>query len=333
MRGDDDRSTRPGRTAVVTGGAGFLGSWTCGLLLERGWRVVALDSFLSGSPDNVAHLAGDDRFDLVECDVSDGIAVAGPVDLVLHLASPASPVTYLRHPIETLRAGSHGTFHALDLARRTDARFLLASTSEVYGDPEEHPQRETYWGRVNPIGPRSVYDEAKRFSEAATFAHAREGLVNAGAVRIFNSYGPRMAVGDGRVVPTFVDQALRGEPLTVAGDGTQTRSLCFAADTARGLLAAADSGKRGPFNIGNDHEITMMELAKTVLAITGSTSAIEHVALPEDDPRVRCPDLTRTTRELGWAPRVSLEEGLRTTVDWMRSHSPVAVATQPPPST
>jgi dTDP-glucose 4,6-dehydratase len=331
--GADDRLAGRGRTAVVTGGAGFLGSWTCELLLEHDWRVVALDNFISGAVDNVAHLLGDERFELVECDVSESIDLPGRVDLVLHLASPASPRAYLRHPLETLRAGSHGTLNALNLARQHGARFLLASTSEVYGDPEQHPQPETYWGNVNPIGPRSVYDEAKRFSEALTYAHIREGLVDAGVVRIFNSYGPRMGVGDGRVVPTFLSQALQGEPLTVAGDGTQTRSLCFAADTVRGLMTAATSTHSGPFNIGNDDEITVMELAKTVLAITGSSSAIEYVPLPEDDPRLRCPDLTRTRRVLGWAPEVALEEGLRTTVDWVRRIGVVKEPAQPPPST
>jgi dTDP-glucose 4,6-dehydratase len=314
----DEGVSRGRRTAVVTGGAGFLGSWLCELLLDRGWRVVALDNFLSGSPDNVAHLCGQHAFDLVDCDVSEAVDVSGPVDLVLHLASPASPVSYLRHPLDTMRVGSHGTFNALELAREHGARFLLASTSEVYGDPLQHPQTESYWGNVNPIGPRSVYDESKRFAEALTFAHRREGLVDAVVVRIFNSYGPRMAVGDGRVVPTFIAQALRGEPLTVAGDGTQTRSLCFAGDTVRGLLMAAESHHAGPFNIGNPHELTMLELAKTVVGICGSSSAIEHVELPEDDPRVRRPDLTRTAEVLGWQPDVALENGLRRTATWMR---------------
>jgi dTDP-glucose 4,6-dehydratase len=307
-----------GRRAVVTGGAGFLGSWTCELLLGHGWRVVAVDSFLTGAPDNVAHLLDDPAFELVEADVSDALEISGPVDLVLHLASPASPISYLRHPLETMRAGSHGTFNALRLARRNAARFLLASTSEVYGDPQEHPQPESYWGNVNPIGPRSVYDESKRFAEALTFAHRRQELVDAGVVRIFNSYGPRMAVGDGRVVPTFVAQALRGEPLTVAGDGRQTRSLCYALDTARGLLVAASSGLPGPYNIGNPHEVTMLELATSVLETCHSTSSIAHVDLPEDDPRLRRPDLTRTRADLGWEPQVDLYDGLARTVAWMR---------------
>jgi dTDP-glucose 4,6-dehydratase len=312
------RRSGEGRRAVVTGGAGFLGSWVCELLLDCGWQVVAVDSFLTGAPDNVAHLFRQPAFELVEADVSDGIPVSGPVDLVLHLASPASPVSYLRHPLDTMRAGSHGTFNALRLARDHDARFLLASTSEVYGDPEEHPQSESYWGHVNPIGPRSVYDESKRFAEALTFAHRRQGLVDAGVVRIFNTYGPRMSVGDGRVVPTFVSQALAGEPLTVTGDGRQTRSLCYASDTARGLLVAALSGRPGPYNIGNPHEVTMLELATSVLEACRSRSEIVHVELPEDDPKVRRPDMTRTRAHLRWEPEVDLRDGLDRTVAWIR---------------
>jgi dTDP-glucose 4,6-dehydratase len=306
------------RRAVVTGGAGFLGSWLCELLLAEGWDVVCVDNFLTGHPQNVAHLAAEPGFAMVESDVCEDWEVAEPVDLVLHLASAASPVSYLRHPVETLRAGSHGTFNALELARRHGARFLLASTSEVYGDPLEHPQRETYWGNVNPIGPRSVYDESKRYAEALTYAYRRQGIVDGRAVRIFNTYGPRMAVDDGRVVPTFLAQALTDRPITVAGDGRQTRSLCFVTDTTRGLLAAALSERPGPFNIGNDHELTVLELARVVRVVCASASPLVHVPAAQDDPRVRRPDLSRTLEELAWQPRVALDEGLRRTADWLR---------------
>ena len=311
------------RRAVVTGGAGFLGSWLCELLLAEGWQVTCVDNYLTGRPENVAHLHGP-AFRLLECDVSTGLELGGRVDLVFHLASPASPVDYLRHPLETLKASSDGTWNALELARRTGARFLLASTSEVYGDPLEHPQRESYWGNVNPIGPRSVYDEAKRFAEAVTYAHRREGLVDARAVRIFNSYGPRMAVEDGRVVSTFLSQALTGQPLSVAGDGAQTRSLCFASDTVAGLLAAAMSRQPGPFNIGSDHEITVLELADLVREVCGSDAPVVHVELPQDDPRVRRPDLSRTRSQLGWEARVPLLEGLRRTATWLRQSEALA---------
>jgi|tagenome__1003787_1003787.scaffolds.fasta_scaffold20902944_2 dTDP-glucose 4,6-dehydratase len=306
------------RRAVVTGGSGFLGSWLCELLLAEGWGVVCVDNFLTGHADNVAHLVEVSGFRLMESDVCEDWDVREPVDLVLHLASAASPVSYLRHPVATMRAGSHGTLNALELARRHSARFLLASTSEVYGDPLEHPQRESYWGNVNPIGPRSVYDESKRFAEALTYSYRRQRIVDARAVRIFNTYGPRMAVDDGRVVPTFLAQALTGRPITVAGDGRQTRSLCFVTDTTRGLLAAALSDHAGPFNIGNDHELTMLELAETVQAVCGSSSAIVHTRAAQDDPRVRRPDLSRTADQLAWQPRVPLHEGLRRTVDWLR---------------
>jgi dTDP-glucose 4,6-dehydratase len=302
---------------VVTGGAGFVGSWVCEALLAGGAQVVAVDSFLTGSADNLAHLAVDDRLQLVRADVSEALPVDGRVDAVLHLASPASPLHYLAHPTETLRVGSDGTRLALELAERHRARFVLASTSEVYGDPEQHPQPEDYWGNVNPIGPRSVYDEAKRFAEALTYSARREGRVDAGAVRIFNTYGPRMQLDDGRVVPAFLGQALRGEPLTVAGDGTQTRSLCFVEDTVRGILAFTASAEPGPVNLGNDHEITVLELAETVLRLTGSSSEIVFVDRPEDDPMVRCPDLTRARTLLGWGPTVPLEDGLRRTIAWV----------------
>ena len=306
-----------GDRVVVTGGAGFLGSWTCERLLADGAEVVAVDSLLTSRAGNVAHLVDHPRFTFLEQDVSVGLDVDGPVDLVLHLASPASPVHYLRLPIETLQAGSLGTTNALELAARTGARFLLASTSEVYGDPLEHPQRESYWGNVNPIGPRSVYDEAKRFSEALTAAYRRHRGVDAAIARIFNTYGPRMAVDDGRVVPTFAEQALSGRPLTVAGDGSQTRSLCYVEDTADGLLLLAASGCAGPVNIGNDDEISVLDLARTIRELTSSSSSIHFVDLPEDDPRVRRPDLTVARRELGWAPRTPMREGLGRTLQWI----------------
>jgi dTDP-glucose 4,6-dehydratase len=306
-----------GDRVVVTGGAGFLGSWTCERLLADGAEVVAVDSLLTGRRNNVAHLTDDPRFTLLEQDVSRGIDVAGPVDLVMHLASPASPVHYLRLPIETLQVGSLGTTHALDLAERSGARFLLASTSEVYGDPLEHPQRESYWGNVNPIGPRSVYDEAKRFSEALTAAYRRHRGVDTAIARIFNTYGPRMAVDDGRVVPTFAEQAFRGRPLTVAGDGSQTRSLCYVEDTVDGLLRLAASGCAGPVNIGNDEEITVLELAHAVRDLASSSSPIAFVELPEDDPKLRRPDLTVAREQLGWEPSTRMRDGLSRTVRWI----------------
>jgi dTDP-glucose 4,6-dehydratase len=305
-----------GSRVVVTGGAGFVGSWMCERLLAEGAHVWCVDSLLTGSRDNVAHLRSED-FTFVEADVSDGIPVTGPVDLVLHLASLASPVHYHRWPFETLRVGSVGTTNALDLAATHGARFLLASTSEVYGDPLKHPQRESYWGHVNPIGPRSVYDEAKRFSEAVTSAYRRSRGVSTVIARIFNTYGPRMAVADGRVVPTFVQQALDGEPLTVAGDGSQSRSLCYVEDTVEGLLRLALSDCAGPVNIGNDAETTVLELAETIIGLTGSSSSVRYVDLPEDDPRVRRPDLTAARTQLGWTPTTPLEPGLKQTVGWI----------------
>nr|WP_297426367.1 UDP-glucuronic acid decarboxylase family protein [uncultured Actinotalea sp.] len=307
----------PGR-AVVTGGAGFLGSHLCTELVARGWEVVCLDNFLTGSPANVAHLLGEERFQLVRCDVTDFIHVPGDVDLVLHFASPASPVDYLQLPIHTLKVGSIGTGHALGLAKEKGARFLIASTSEVYGDPQEHPQREDYWGHVNPIGPRGVYDEAKRYAEALTTAYRSTHGVDTAIVRIFNTYGPRMRPYDGRAIPTFIRQALAGEPLTVAGDGTQTRSVCYVDDLVRGILALADSGEPGPVNIGNPSERTVLEIARDVVAATGSRSPIRFVERPVDDPTVRRPDTTRARGLLGWEPLVAWEDGLPRTVSWFR---------------
>ncbi|GAA4186307.1 GDP-mannose 4,6-dehydratase [Streptosporangium oxazolinicum] len=305
-----------GRRVVVTGGAGFVGSHLCERLLAEGAEVVCLDNFLTGSPRNVEHLVGLPAFRLVECDVTDLVHVPGAVDLVLHLASAASPVDYLRHPIETLKAGSLGTLHALGLAREKDARLVLASTSEVYGDPLEHPQRETYWGNVNPVGPRSVYDEAKRFAEALTTAYRTRHGVDTAIVRIFNTYGPRMRPYDGRAIPTFVRQALRGEPITVAGDGGQTRSVCYVDDTVEGILALAGGELTGPVNIGNPTELTVLALAETVRRLTGSESPIRFVGRPVDDPEVRRPDISLAVSALGWRPEVDVIEGLRRTVTW-----------------
>ncbi|QCB93727.1 UDP-glucuronic acid decarboxylase family protein [Cellulomonas shaoxiangyii] len=301
---------------VVTGGAGFLGSHLCTALVDRGAHVVALDNFLTGSPANVAHLMDSPRFRLQRCDVTDFVHVPGDVDLVLHFASPASPVDYLQLPIHTLKVGSIGTNHALGLAMEKGARFLLASTSEVYGDPLVHPQPESYWGNVNPVGPRGVYDEAKRYAEALTTAYRSAHGVDTAIVRIFNTYGPRMRPHDGRAIPTFVRQALAGEPLTVAGDGTQTRSVCYVDDLVRGILALADSGHPGPMNIGNPTELSVRRIAEDVVAATGSTSSIEYVERPVDDPQVRRPDTALAERELGWAPAVAWQEGLERTVEW-----------------
>jgi dTDP-glucose 4,6-dehydratase len=303
---------------VVTGGAGFLGSHLCDALRARGDDVVAVDNFLTGSPANIAHLADDVGFALVEADVSVELPVGGAVDAVLHFASAASPPEYLAHPIETLDVGSLGTRHALDLARAHGARFLLASTSEIYGDPLVHPQPESYWGNVNSVGPRSVYDEAKRFAEALTMAYHREFAVDTKIVRIFNTYGPRLSVADGRVVSNFLDQAMRGVPLTVFGDGRQTRSFCFVDDEVRGILALLDSAHVGPMNIGNPGEFTMLELAELVLELTGAGSPLVFEPLPTDDPKQRRPDITLAESVLGWRPEVDLRDGLTRTHDWYR---------------
>jgi dTDP-glucose 4,6-dehydratase len=291
---------------VVTGGAGFLGSHVCDALLRDGARVVCVDDFRTGSRANVPAGVG-----VVAADVSRPLDLLGPVDLVLHLACPASPADYLRMPVDTLRTGGFGTYHALELARRKGARVVIASTSEVYGDPEEHPQRESYWGHVNPIGPRSVYDEAKRFGEAMTVAFRAEHGVDTGIVRIFNTYGPRMRAQDGRMIPTFLRQALAGEPLTVHGDGLQTRSLCYVSDLVRGLLAMARSDHPGPINLGNPAEVTVLDVARKTIEVTGSSSPIRHVESMTDDPRRRRPDISLAASVLHWQPRVPLEEGLR----------------------
>ncbi len=304
------------RRAVVTGGAGFLGSHLCERLLELGIEVVCLDNFLTGTPGNVEHLMEHPAFRLVRCDVTDYVLVPGPVELVLHFASADSPLDYLKMPIETLKVGSLGTLHTLGLAHDKRARYVLASTSEVYGDPQQHPQDEDYWGNVNPVGPRGVYDEAKRFSEALTTAYRTSKGTDTGIVRIFNTYGPRMRPDDGRAIPAFVGQALDGRPLTVAGDGSQTRSICYVDDTVRGILALACSDQPGPVNIGNPDELSMLRLAEWIVELTGSSSGIEFIDLPVDDPKVRRPDTRRAEELLGWRPVVASEDGLRRTVSW-----------------
>ena len=297
-------------TAVVTGGAGFLGSHLCDVLVADGFRVICVDNLETGSLQNVEHLR-DKAFEFVNHDITEHIEIDGSVDFVFHLASPASPIDYLRLPLQTLKVGSYGTHKALGLAKFKRARFLLASTSEVYGDPAVHPQPETYWGNVNPIGPRGVYDEAKRYAEALTMAYHRQQGVDTCIVRIFNTYGTRMRPHDGRAIPTFARQALANEPLTVFGDGSQTRSFCFVEDLIRGLVLLARSGEHMPVNIGNPQELTLLELAEAVIRVVGSKSEIVFEALPIDDPQVRQPDITRARQLLGWEPQVSLEDGLR----------------------
>jgi len=303
-------------TSVVTGGAGFLGSHLCDHLLEQGHQVICVDNLDTGSLENIAHLR-DDAFRFVNQDVVEPIYIDGPVDFVFHLAALASPVDYLRAPLASLKVGSYGTHNALGLAKVKRARFLISSTSEVYGDPQVHPQPETYWGNVNPIGPRGVYDEAKRYAEALTMTYHTQQGVETRIARIFNTYGPRMRRNDGRASVQFLNQAIGGKPLTVYGEGSQTRSLCYVDDLIRGLYALMSSDEHMPVNIGNpDHEVTMLELAQTVIRITGSTSEIVFEALPIDDPQIRRPDITRAREILGWAPEIDLEEGLRR---WLRA--------------
>ena len=310
--------------AVVTGGAGFLGSHLCERLLLDGWSVLCLDDLSTGAAANVVHLADVGPFELVRTDVTEVVRIDGPVEAVLHFASPASPFDYLRLPIETLRVGSVGTLHALDLAEGKQARFLLASTSEAYGDPPVHPQPETYWGHVNPVGPRGVYDEAKRFAEATTMAYRRARGVDTAIVRIFNTHGPRMRPDDGRAVPTFVRQALAGEPLTVAGDGSQTRSICYVDDLVTGILALARSEHPGPVNIGNPDEMSVLDLAHRIIELTGSRSGVRFVDRPVDDPGVRRPNTTLARRLLGWEPQVPWQEGLARTAEWFVRRSAAA---------
>ena len=303
--------------ALVTGGAGFLGSHLCDALLADGCSVVAVDNLLTGRLSNIDHLCKDSRFEFRQLDVCEPFD-CGPVEYVFHLASPASPVDYSAHGIPTLKAGSLGTFHSLDVARKYGAKYLLASTSECYGDPLEHPQKETYWGHVNPIGPRSVYDEAKRFAEATTMAYLRYHSVDTHIVRIFNTYGPRMQINDGRVIPNFMRQAMRGEDLTVYGEGSQTRSFCYLSDEVEGILRLSKSAEHAPVNIGNPTEFTILECAQRVLAVTGSKSNIRHEPLPQDDPKQRRPDISKAKRLLNWEPKIDLETGLKMSLEYFR---------------
>jgi dTDP-glucose 4,6-dehydratase len=304
--------------ALVTGGAGFLGSHLCDALLADGYAVLAVDNLLTGRMSNLDHLANEPRFEFRRLDINEPFD-CGPVDYVFHFASPASPVDYTVHGIETLKVGSLGTFHALEVARKYQAKYLVSSTSECYGDPLEHPQKETYWGNVNSIGPRSVYDESKRFTEAVTMAYHRYYKVDTRIARIFNTYGPRMQLNDGRVIPNFMKQALRGEDLTVYGDGSQTRSFCYVSDEIDGFVRLARSDEHFPVNIGNPDEFTILQCANRVLVVTGSRSSIRHEPLPADDPKQRQPDITKARTLLGWEPKVGLESGLKLSLDYFRA--------------
>jgi dTDP-glucose 4,6-dehydratase len=301
-------------TCLVTGGAGFLGSHLCDELLRRGHDVLCVDNLETGSLANIEHIRVPE-FEFLQLDIVQPFFVDRPIDFVYHLASPASPIDYLRLPLHTLKVGSHGTHHSLGLAKAHRARFLLASTSEVYGDPQVHPQKESYWGHVNPIGPRGVYDEAKRYAEALTMAYHRQQGVDTSIIRIFNTYGPRMRPHDGRAIPTFMRQALQNRPLTVFGDGSQTRSFCYVDDLIRGMIALAESGQHQPMNIGNPNEFTLLQLAEAVVEVTGSSSEIVYEALPTDDPQVRQPDITLARQLLGWEPEIELLEGLAKTLN------------------
>jgi len=305
--------------ALITGGAGFLGSHLCELFLARGHEVICMDNFITGSPRNVEHLFGRDGFSFVKYDVTNYIHVDGALDYVLHFASPASPIDYLEKPIQTLKVGSLGTHKTLGLAKDRNARYLIASTSEVYGDPLVHPQKEDYWGNVNPVGPRGVYDEAKRFAEAMTMAYHRFHGVQTRIVRIFNTYGERMRINDGRVVPAFISQALRNEPLTVFGDGSQTRSFCYVSDLVEGIYRLLMSDEIMPTNIGNPSEMTVLQFAQEIKRLVGTSAPIDFRPLPEDDPKIRRPDITKARQLLGWEPVVPLEEGLKRTIDYFRS--------------
>jgi dTDP-glucose 4,6-dehydratase len=309
---------RPTRT-LIAGGAGFIGSHLCERFLRDGHEVICVDNLLTGRISNISHLMGSDNFSFVQQDISSPFAIEGPVDNVLHFACPASPIDYLQYPLETLRVGSYGTWNLLELAHSKRARFLFASTSEVYGDPLVHPQRESYWGNVNPIGPRSVYDESKRFSEAVVSAYQREKGLETRIVRIFNTYGPRMRLDDGRVLPTFMGQALRGEPLSVFGDGSQTRSFCYVDDLLEGIVRLLASDEFLPVNVGNPEEITIREFAEEVISMTGSRSTLTFHPLPTDDPRVRKPDITRAFSLLNWYPRIKRQDGIRRTLTYFRN--------------
>ncbi|NUP15595.1 MAG: SDR family oxidoreductase [Streptomyces sp.] len=309
---------------VITGGAGFIGSHLCEHFVDMGVHVVCLDNFSTGRWENVEPLLSSGRLEVKSVDVSEECDVSGPVDAVLHFASPASPVDYLRMPVETMKVGSLGTFHALDLARRKGARFLFASTSETYGNPQVHPQPESYWGHVNPVGPRSVYDEAKRFSEALTMAHRRSYGIDAAVIRIFNTYGPRMRRADGRAIPTFIAQALSGDPITIAGTGSQSRSFCYVDDLVSGIAAMLGSKEPGPINLGNPHEMTVAQMAVLIKELTGSESPVVFVDRPQDDPDLRRPDISAAKNLLGWSPAVSLDIGLKRTIAWFQRPGAVA---------
>ncbi|MBI5416477.1 SDR family oxidoreductase [Candidatus Poribacteria bacterium] len=311
------------KRVLITGGAGFLGSHLCDLFIKKGFYVICMDNFITGSPQNIAHLIGHKNFKFIEHNVTDYIYVEGELDYILHFASPASPIDYLEFPIQTLKVGSLGTHKALGLAKAKNAVFLLASTSEVYGDPLIHPQHENYWGNVNPIGPRGVYDEAKRFAEALTFAYHRFHNVSTRIVRIFNTFGPRMRLNDGRVVPNFIQQAQEGKPLTIFGDGNQTRSFCYVYDLIEGIFRLINSLEIEPVNLGNPHEMTIKEFAENIKRLTKSKSRIVYKKLPLDDPKIRQPDITKAKKILKWEPKISLEEGLIETIEWFRKNKKI----------
>jgi len=308
------------KTVLITGGAGFLGSHLCDLFLDKGYKVICLDNLITGSKENMAHHAEDKNFSFVNHNITVPIHLEENIDLVLHFASPASPIDYLNYPIQTLKVGSLGTHNSIGLAKAKNSRFLLASTSEIYGDPLVHPQTEDYWGNVNPIGPRGVYDEAKRFSEAITMAYHRVHRLDTKIVRIFNTYGPRMRLMDGRAIPNFITQALKGDPITIYGTGSQTRSFCFVTDLIRGIYQLANSDLNDPVNIGNPNEMTLTELAQRIINLTGSKSKLTFKPLPKDDPRQRKPDITRAREKLKWQPKIDIDEGLSITIDWFRKH-------------